>query len=140
MSFVRLGQEHFYDGQKGGGFLSWRLKSVQRVTRLSGKVKDSKMEDNGGPMLTREIRLRHCDDQPDDQRCQEIISLMNHTNDREIIMMKMRETLEYRQRLVHDPDRSSTVLSVFPRLLDTKGLVIYFVNFISVRLGAPKVH
>ncbi|KAK1879141.1 Nestin [Dissostichus eleginoides] len=38
-------------------------------------------------------------------------------------MKKMRDTLEYRQRLVHDPDRY-TVLSVFPRLLDTKGLIL----------------
>ncbi|KAI4809746.1 hypothetical protein KUCAC02_018611 [Chaenocephalus aceratus] len=37
----------------------------------------------------------------------------------------MRDTLEYRQRLVHDPERSSTVpFSVFPRLLDTKGLIL----------------
>ncbi|KAJ8355212.1 hypothetical protein AAFF_G00085990 [Aldrovandia affinis] len=39
-------------------------------------------------------------------------------------MKKMRDTLEYRQHLIHDPDRSSTVLSVFPRLLDTKGLIL----------------
>ena len=82
-------------------------------------------------MLRREIRICHRDEQPDDQRCQEIISLMNHTNDREIIMTNMRETLEYRQRLVHDPDRSSTVLSVFPRLLDTKGLVIFCYSYFT---------
>ncbi|KAK1895011.1 Arginine--tRNA ligase [Dissostichus eleginoides] len=60
----------------------------------------------------------------DEQRFQELISVMNHTNDSEVIMKKMRDTLEYRQRLVHDPDRSSTVLSVFPWLLDTKGLIL----------------
>ncbi|XP_071326663.1 uncharacterized protein [Trachinotus anak] len=35
----------------------------------------------------------------------------------------MKETFEYRQRLIHNPDESHTVLSVFPRLLDTKGLI-----------------
>ncbi|KAJ8349715.1 hypothetical protein SKAU_G00248450 [Synaphobranchus kaupii] len=117
-----LMSEHFYDAQKGTGFLSWRLKSIQRGTRLSATLEDSRAEENGGPMLRREPR--HRDDQPDEQRCQEIISLMNHTNDREVIMKKMRDTLEYRERLIHDPDRSSTVLSVFPRLLDTKGLIL----------------
>ncbi|KAI4802051.1 hypothetical protein KUCAC02_019910 [Chaenocephalus aceratus] len=47
--------EHFYDGQKGGGFLAWRLKSVQRATRLPVRSKDSRIEENGGPMLRREI-------------------------------------------------------------------------------------
>lgn len=50
--------------------------------------------------------------------------LMNHTSDREIILQKMKETFEYRQRFIHNPDESHNVLSVFPRLLDTKGLVI----------------
>ncbi|KAI4828968.1 hypothetical protein KUCAC02_023036, partial [Chaenocephalus aceratus] len=118
----KTGYEHFYDGQKGGGFLAWRLKSVQRATRLPVRSKDSRIEENGGPMLRREIG--HCDDHPDEQRFQELISVMNHTNNREVIMKKMRDTLEYRQRLVHDPERSSTVLSVFPRLLDTKGLIL----------------
>ncbi|KAI4810367.1 hypothetical protein KUCAC02_019202 [Chaenocephalus aceratus] len=123
----KTGYEHFYDGQKGGGFLVWRLKSVQRATRLPVRSKDSRIEENGGPMLRREIG--HCDDHPDEQRFQELISVMNHTNNREVIMKKMRDTLEYRQRLVHDPDRSSTVLSVFPRLLDTKGLVIFYYSY-----------
>lgn len=129
-SYFLFGQEHFYDGQKGGGFLAWRLKSVQRATRLPVRSKDSRIEENGGPMLRREIG--HCDDHPDEQRFQELISVMNHTNDREVIMKKMRDTLEYRQRLVHDPDRSSTVLSVFPRLLDTKGLVIFYLLLMNV--------
>ncbi|KAI9542231.1 hypothetical protein NQZ68_022285 [Dissostichus eleginoides] len=81
---------HFYDGQKGGGFLAWRLKSVQRATRLPVRSKDSRIEENGGPMLRGEIG--HCDDHPDEQRFQELISVMNHTNDREVIMKKMRHT------------------------------------------------
>ncbi|XP_073323624.1 uncharacterized protein [Pagrus major] len=48
---------------------------------------------------------------------------MNHTSDREIILQKMKETFEYRQRLIHNSEESHTVLSVFPRLLDTKGLI-----------------
>ncbi|KAK1877774.1 UPF0648 protein C3H5.09c [Dissostichus eleginoides] len=86
----KTGYEHFYDGQKGGGFLAWRLKSVQRATRLPVRSKDSRIEENGCPMLRREIG--HCDDHPDEQRFKELISVMNHTNDREVIMKKMRHT------------------------------------------------
>ncbi|XDV45397.1 hypothetical protein PO909_013505 [Leuciscus waleckii] len=46
------------------------------------------------------------------------------TSDREVIMQKMRTTFEYRQHLIHDPEKSTTILSVFPRFLDTKGLIL----------------
>ncbi len=64
---------------------------------------------------------------------------MNHTTDREIVMQKIKETFNYRQRLNHNSDESHTILTVFPRLLDTKGLVsngIFFfqLQFISVNL------
>ncbi|KAI9520902.1 hypothetical protein NQZ68_013308 [Dissostichus eleginoides] len=90
VSHGKTGYEHYYDCQKGGGFLAWRLKSVQGATRLPVRSKDSRIEENGGPMLRREIG--HCDNHPDEQRFQELISVMNHTNDREVIMKKMRDT------------------------------------------------
>ncbi|CAM4735792.1 unnamed protein product [Leuciscus chuanchicus] len=49
---------------------------------------------------------------------------MNHTSDREVIMQKMRTTFEYRQHLIHDPEKSTTILSVVPPFLDTKGLIL----------------
>lgn len=70
--------------------------------------------------------------QLDDKRCKEVISLMNHTSDGKIILQKMKETFEYRQRLIHNPDESHTILSVFPRLLDTKGLVIIVIVIIII--------
>lgn len=118
MSFC---QEHFYDGQKNSGFLLWRLKTVQRGTKSSGNKEDPKTEEMGGPLLDRQ--LCHHEDQLDSDQSLEAISLMNHTSDREVIMQEMRATFEYRQRLVHDPEKSTTILSFFPRFLDTKGLV-----------------
>lgn len=114
-------QEHFYDGQKNTGFLSWRLKTVQRGTKPFANKDDPKTEEKGGPLLDRQ--LCHHEDQLDIDQSLEAISLMNHTSDREVITQKMRATFEYRQRLVHDPESSTTILSVFPRFLDTKGLV-----------------
>lgn len=75
----------------------------------------------GGPTQERELPL--IGGQLDKDRCEEVISLMNNTSNREIILQKMKETFEYRQHLVHNPDESHNILSVFPRLLDIKGLV-----------------
>lgn len=35
----------------------------------------------------------------------------------------MRETFQYHQQILHDPQHSADVLQMFPRFLDTKGLV-----------------
>ncbi|XP_039458189.1 uncharacterized protein LOC120434349 [Oreochromis aureus] len=35
----------------------------------------------------------------------------------------MKATFEYRQKLVHDPDATSSILDVFPHFLDTPGLI-----------------
>jgi len=75
----------------------------------------------GGPRQEREVP--QIGGQLDDERCKEVISFMNYTSDGKIILQKMKETFAYRQRLIHTPDESHTVFSVFPRLLDTKGLV-----------------
>ncbi|XP_076607095.1 uncharacterized protein LOC143333046 [Chaetodon auriga] len=116
----RKGYEHFYDSQSGSGFLAWRLKTIQRKTKLGSK--ESKIQTGGGgPRQERE--LPQIGGQLDEERCKEVISLMNHTSDREIILQKMKETFEYRQHLIHNPDESHNILSVFPRLLDIKGLI-----------------
>lgn len=116
-----FGQEHFYDSQSGTGFLAWRLKTVQRKTKLQFKEPKMPTAGSGGPGQERE--LPQMDGQLDEERCKELISLMSHITDREIILEKMKETFEYRQHLIHNPDESDNILSVFPRLLDTKGLV-----------------
>ncbi|KAF5883276.1 uncharacterized protein DAT39_022964, partial [Clarias magur] len=76
----------------------------------------------GGPRRERE--LPQCGGQLYEEHCKEVISLMTHTSDREIILEKMKEIFEYKQHLIHNPDESHTVFSVFPRLLDTKGLIL----------------
>ncbi|XP_041862013.1 uncharacterized protein LOC121652911 [Melanotaenia boesemani] len=119
--FSSKGYEHFYDGQSGSGFLAWRLKTIQRKTKFIFKEPKTQTAVGGDPEQQRD--LPQIDDQLDERHCEEAISLMNHTNDKRVIFQKMKETFEYRQCLIHNPDRSHTVLSVFPRLLDTKGLV-----------------
>ncbi|KAJ8012627.1 hypothetical protein DPEC_G00044840 [Dallia pectoralis] len=116
----KKGYEHFYDSQGGSGFLAWRLKTIQRKTKLVSKELKTQSS-GGGPRQERE--LPQIGSQMNEEHCKEAISLMNHTSDREIILQKMKMTFEYRQRLIHNPDESHNVLSVFPRLLDTKGLI-----------------
>ncbi|KAJ4948118.1 hypothetical protein JOQ06_019658 [Pogonophryne albipinna] len=75
----------------------------------------------GGPELEREVTEEQ---QLEGDQCREAISLLKHSTDIEQICMKMRATFKHRQQLIHDPEQCSTVLTVFPRFLDTKGLVL----------------
>ncbi|XP_063070449.1 uncharacterized protein LOC134461449 [Engraulis encrasicolus] len=131
----RKGYEHFYDAQSGSGFLAWRLKTIQRKTKLHSPTPNNPKTMTGGPTCARDIGQGG----EQDESCKEAISLMTHTNDDDIIFQKMRETFAYRQKLIRSPDTSASVLSVFPRLLDTKGLVLQdfsllFGSEISTRL------
>ncbi|XP_071357558.1 uncharacterized protein [Trachinotus anak] len=50
----RKGYEHFNDNESGSGFLAWRLKTIQRKTKLVSK--EPKMQTRGGgPRQEREI-------------------------------------------------------------------------------------
>ena len=63
------------------------------------------------------------DQQLDGDAYQEAISLLNHTTDSSVIFLKMRETFQNRQKLMYDSDKTQDIFSIFPRFLDTKGLV-----------------
>ncbi|CAL8255739.1 unnamed protein product [Arctogadus glacialis] len=120
----KKGYEHFYDAQSGSGFLAWRLKTIQRKTKFhpeSSSSPKAAVVMGGGPTL---VRDNSQEDQLQDEQCKEAISLMTHTNERDTIFQKMQETFHFRQGLIHNPETSASVLSMFPRLLDTKGLVL----------------
>lgn len=115
-------QEHFYDAASSTGYISWRLKTVQRkIRRGSALPPNSPMDFSPrGPNFQRTVNVER---QLDGDACQEAMSLLNHTTDNSLIFQKMRETFQHRQKLVNDPGRSVDILSTFPRFLDTKGLV-----------------
>lgn len=58
-----------------------------------------------------------------DTLCSEAIALMKHTVDEGVVKEKMKKTFTFRQTMVHDPVKSSSVFTVFPRFLDIAGLV-----------------
>ncbi len=95
-----------------------RLKTVQRNT--SCKMPSRSNEKTCGPRMEENICLT---DQLTGDDCQEAISLLKHSSDRDIIFWKMKETFQYRQEIVKDPMKSMSIFHIFPRFLDTKGLV-----------------
>ncbi|XP_065150129.1 uncharacterized protein [Paramisgurnus dabryanus] len=58
-----------------------------------------------------------------EEQCREAISLLKHTSEADTVKAKMKETFQYRRKMIHDPSRCAEVLTEFPRYLDIKGLV-----------------
>ncbi|XP_070819470.1 uncharacterized protein [Chaetodon trifascialis] len=128
--FSRNGYEHYYDGESGTGYLAWRIKTIQRSSardRRSSSGATSKgasHEDGlGGPAGRREPQFVPETVLSEDE-CKEAIALMKHSaDDEDTIKKKMKLTFDFRRNVIHDPQQSSNVLSVFPRFKDVKGLV-----------------
>lgn len=113
-------QEHYYDPQANTGYLAWRLKTVQRNT-YDGFRECSRPDFQDSPTTQRESLLTG--DQLLGEECREAVSIMRHSTDKSVVKEKMRVTFDYRQKLVHNQDATASVLDVFPRFLDTAGLV-----------------
>ncbi|RVE61679.1 hypothetical protein OJAV_G00174860 [Oryzias javanicus] len=137
--YSKKGYEHFYDAASSTGYISWRLKTIQRKIRRESTPSNSLTglpQGGGGPTSQRSVAA---EEQLDGDACQEAISLLKHTADASLIFRKMRETFQHRQKLVNDSDKTLDILSIFPRFLDTKGLVnqdfiLLFDDEVSTRL------
>ncbi|XP_063078295.1 uncharacterized protein LOC134468284 [Engraulis encrasicolus] len=113
------GYEHFYLHQSGSGYLAWRLKTVQRTSAQDHKKSKTTFQE--GPKTPRSI---HSDEkQLTGDECREAISTMKHSSDTILVKNKMKATLQHRQRIIQNPESASTVLDLFPRFLDTPGLI-----------------
>ncbi|XP_039618281.1 uncharacterized protein LOC120534768 [Polypterus senegalus] len=76
--------------------------------------------ETGGPSRRRKIEDT---EQLDGDACREAISLLLHTADETEVRQKRKQTFKHRQELVHNPERSTDILKIFPRFLEVKGLV-----------------
>ncbi|XP_029622309.1 uncharacterized protein LOC115202344 isoform X6 [Salmo trutta] len=115
------GYEKYYDAASGSGYLTWRIKTVGRNTSCKTK-KRTKPSYQNGPKAQRSCPSAV--EQLSGDECREAISVLQHTTTNEsLVREKMMVTFQYRQEVVHDPEKSSTVLDVFPRFLDTTGLI-----------------
>ncbi|GAA6092531.1 uncharacterized protein LOC124395493 [Tachysurus ichikawai] len=116
----KLGYEHYYNAEDGSGFLAWRLKTLQKEAS-EGRMKRPRQSQTGGPTAER-YPCKGDSLLNDELQCQEAIALMKHTADEAVVKEKMRLTLAYRQKLLHDPKESTDILSIFPRFQDIPGL------------------
>ncbi|KAL6480290.1 hypothetical protein MHYP_G00113230 [Metynnis hypsauchen] len=119
--YSKNGYEHYYDSESGSGYLAWRLKTIQRKASTESP-KPSSSSCLGGPTSKRPPSLK-IDSQLNEDQIREAVSLMKHSSDEALVKEKMRLTFSYRQKMVHDPQKCSDMLSVFPRFKDVKGLI-----------------
>ncbi|KAK1890658.1 Chaperone protein DnaJ, partial [Dissostichus eleginoides] len=112
-------EEHFYDHQSASGYLAWRLKTVQRNS--AQEIEKSKVSFQGGPKTHRSMHspVR----QLSGDECNEAMSVMRHSSDITLVQDKMKATFQQRQKVFQDRATASTVLDLFPRFLDTSGLI-----------------
>ncbi|XP_076132377.1 uncharacterized protein LOC143114584 [Alosa pseudoharengus] len=94
------------------------LSGESRTTSTS----HNRVELKGGPTSSRTVCS--IDDQQTGDECMEAMSLLHHTTDRDLVFQKMKETFQYRQQMLHDPQQSADILQTFPRFLDMKGLIL----------------
>lgn len=119
--FTPKGYEHFYDAAKGTGYLSWRLKNIGR-NKFKHPGKEVSPPQEHGPKRRRAASTA-AGEQLQGGACSAAISFLSHASDVTSVFQKMKSTLEYRQELVHDPERNTDIFKTFPRFLDVKGLV-----------------
>ncbi|XP_029690424.1 uncharacterized protein isoform X1 [Takifugu rubripes] len=118
--FSPKGYEHFYDSEKGTGYLAWRLKTMSRNT-VKRPANTATVTQAQGPKRRRLAAT--LPEQLDGDACREAISYLIHSHDEASVFQKMKMTFHYRQDLVHDPQRTTDVFKTFPWFLDVKVLL-----------------
>lgn len=113
-------QEHYYDPESGSGYLAWRLKTIQRKTAEERGASASKSPKSGGPGQPRPFTA---DKVLSDEDVEAAIAVLKHSADEDTVREKMKATFNYRHSMVNDEKRTADVFSVFPRFLDTPGLI-----------------
>ncbi|XP_033989913.1 uncharacterized protein LOC117485465 [Trematomus bernacchii] len=117
----KFGFEHYYNAEDGSGYLAWRLKFVQKGAS-EGQKKTLRQSLTGGPKADRgPFTEANC--LTTESLCCEAIALMKHSADEAIVKEKMKQTFTYRQKMLHDPVKSSEIFTAFPRFLDIPGMI-----------------
>ncbi|XP_062314216.1 uncharacterized protein LOC134018337 isoform X2 [Osmerus eperlanus] len=119
--YSQHGYEHYYDPESGSGYLAWRLKTIQRKIAEEKGASESKSPKTGGPGHGRQPITS--DQVPTDKEVEAAIAVLRYSADEDTIREKMKTTFVYRQAMVNNADKSADVFLVFPRFLDTAGLI-----------------
>ncbi|XP_072559112.1 uncharacterized protein [Paramormyrops kingsleyae] len=116
------GYEHYYDPESGSGYLAWRLKTIQRKSAEERGASVSKSPKVGGPGHGRR-RPVTAEKELSDESVEAAIAVLKHSADEETVREKMKATFVYRHSMVNDEKKATDVFLVFPRFLDTPGLI-----------------
>ncbi|XP_076836399.1 uncharacterized protein LOC143528675 isoform X2 [Brachyhypopomus gauderio] len=119
--YSQHGYEHYYDPESGSGYLAWRLKTIQRKTAEERGATGCKSPKIGGPGCGRQPFTS--DEVPTDEDMEAAIAVLRYSADEGTVRSKMKTTFSYRQAMIKDANKSADVFSVFPRFLDTPGLI-----------------
>ncbi|XP_066508846.1 uncharacterized protein [Hoplias malabaricus] len=119
--YSQHGYEHYYDPESGSGYLAWRLKTIQRKTAEERGASGVRSPKVGGPGHSRQPFTS--EESPSGEDVDAAIAVLRYSADEDTIRAKMKTTFIYRQALVNDAEKSTDVFSVFPRFLDTPGLI-----------------
>ena len=117
---IFLFKEHYFDPQSGMGYLSWKIKTVQRS--CSQKRSRPSQSFSGGPRAERSLQLGSLE-QLSGEECKEAISFLKYCSDENAVKKKMQTTFQYRRQMIEDAEKCGEVLTQFPRFKDVKGLV-----------------
>ncbi|XP_035998836.1 uncharacterized protein LOC118564540 [Fundulus heteroclitus] len=120
--FSKHGYEHYYDPESGSGYLAWRLKTIQRKTAEERGASGSKSPKSGGPGHG-QSRVFTAVKVLSDEEVEAAIAVLKHSADDDTVREKMKATFHYRHSMVNDEKKAANVFSVFPRFLDTPGLI-----------------
>ncbi|XP_011686422.1 PREDICTED: uncharacterized protein LOC105449120 [Wasmannia auropunctata] len=121
------GYELFYNPKDRSGYLSWRLRTVNRISIPDNVPKKIKIETKTAlvPNSSPE-NPRVPDGDLNDNQEKEIIEWLKNaspTTQLADIEVKMRQSLKYRRTIILNPELSKNILIEFPRFVDTPGLI-----------------
>ncbi|XP_030279373.1 uncharacterized protein LOC115585259 isoform X2 [Sparus aurata] len=120
--YSQHGYEHYYDPESGSGYLAWRLKTIQRKTAEERSVSVSKSRKIGGPGHQQSTPFT-ADTVLSDEDVEAAIAVLRHSADEDTIREKLKTTFIYCRSMVNDEKKAADVFLVFPRFLDTPGLI-----------------
>lgn len=125
-------QELFYNPKDRSGYLTWRLRTVNRIIDSYNIPKKAKIQAQKIVLLASSSpeNPRIPDSQINENQEKEIVEWLKNaspTTQLAGIEIRMRQSLKYRRTIILDPKLSKNILIEFPRFLDTPGLV-FFLN------------
>lgn len=134
--FSKNGYEHYYNAESGGGYLAWKIKTIQRSVpvdkrsqfrqKMRNRSRTKRIRDQvqpaGGPTVRRESSYVPVT-VLSEAECRDAIALMKRSADEDAVKKTMKLTFVHRRNLVLDPQHSRNILLDFPRFRDVPGLI-----------------